>query len=409
MYRRRLIRLLFGASLWTLSAAAQEQRAPIIEITYDRALALAREQAPDLRAAQARAREAESQVDAASIWRFNPELSGSVGPRFHSDGTTVDWSVGVQQWLEVGGQRGDRVEAARAGAVASVARSEDSRRLVLRDVSLAFITALYWERRVVLAEENLRIAEDIARIATKRHEVGDVGGLEQSISALAVVRARSNADRSRASLTQAEGRLKALLGIEASADLVCRGDLRQLGIPGAAQPDLGDRPDLQALRADIRQAEAEAELGRAGRVPNLALGADYSREESADIVLGILTIELPLFDRGQGTTTVAKARRDRIRSELDATKSAAAVEVNTAQVTVQRLRTAARRFEREGLETLELSEGLATASYEAGAIPLGELLAVRRELVQAKLEYANLLLGAATAYVELAASTGALR
>jgi len=409
MFRWRLIGLVLGASLWTWSAGAQEQGPPIIEITYERALSLAHEQAPTLAAARARAREAERQVEAASIWRFNPQLLGLAGPRLRSGETTVDWAVGAQQWLEVGGQRGDRVDAARAGALAGQARSEDAQRLLLRDVSLAFVSALYWERRAALAEENLRIAEAVERVASRRHEVGDVGGLEESVAALAVVRARGDEDLARAALTQVRGRLKALLGVDAATELVPRGDLRQLGIPEATVDDVSARPDLRALRADIRQAEAEAELGRASRVPNLSLGVDYFREESAGIILGTLRIALPVFDHGQGTIAVAEARQDRVRAELNAARSTAAVEASTADATARRLSGAARRFEEGGLVMLEHAERLATASYEAGAIPLGELLAVRRELVQAKLDYADILLGAATARAELAASAGVLR
>ncbi len=379
----------------------------MVEITYERALALAQERAPGLAAARARAVEAASHVEAASVWRFNPQLSGGAGPRFRAESATVDWSASAQQGLEVGGQRGDRVEAARAGAAAGAARSEDARRLLLREVGVAFVSALYWERRGALADENLHIAEAIARVAARRHEVGDAGGLERTVAALAVVRARSEADRAEAALAQAEGRLKALLGLEAAIELVCLGDLRQLGIRDSTG-DVGARPDLRALQADIRQAEAEAELGRAGRVPDLALGVGYAREESADILQGSLAITLPVFDHGQGATAVAEARRERLRAELEAERSAAAIEADTAHTTARRLSSAARRFEADGLGTLERSEQLATASYEAGAIPLGELLTVRRELVQAKLDYADLLLGAATARVELAASTGAL-
>ncbi len=410
MFRRRLIGLLLGASsLWTWSAGTQEQFQPIVKLTHEQALMLARKQAPALAVARARAQEAESQVGAASVWRFNPQLSGSAGPRFETDGTTVDWSVSAQQWLEVGGQRNDRVAAAQAGAVAKAARSEDAQRLLLRDVSVAFISALYWDRRVVLAKENLRIAEVIARVATRRHQVGDVGGLERSVSTLAVVRSRTAADQARVFQAQAEGRLKVLLGIPASSDLVCQGDLRQFELVEPTPFKFGERPDLRALQADIQQAEAQASLGRASRVPDLALGAGYSREESDYIVQGTLTIALPVFDHGQSKTARAQARGDRLRAEYDATRKMAAVEANTAHTTAERLSAAARRFEQEGLETLERSERLVTASYEAGAVWLGEVLAVRRELVQAKLHYADLLLGAAIARVEQAASMGALR
>jgi outer membrane protein TolC len=120
-------------------------------------------------------------------------------------------------------------------------------------------------------------------------------------------------------------------------------------------------------------------------------------------------IDLPVFDHGQGITAVAESRRHRVSSELRAARSTAAIEADTAEATARRLSGAARRFEEDGLATLEQAERLAAASYEAGAIPLVELLAVRRELVQAKLDYADLLLGAAVAQAELAACTGALR
>jgi len=407
MFRKRLIGFLLGAALWTTSASAQEQHRPILEVTYGQALALARGQAPTLAAARARAREAESRVEAASVWRFNPQISSSAGPRFGSGDATVDWSVGAQQRIEIGGQRGDRENAARAGALASRRRSEDTVRLLLRDVSLAFVSALYWQRRVALAEENLRIAEAVERVATRRHEVGNAGGLEKAVAELSVVTAQGEEDRAWASLTQATGRLKASLGIDAATLLVPRGDLRRLGMPEERSADISDRPDLRALRADIRQAESEAELGRAHRVPSLALGAGYSREESADIAQGTLTIELPVFDHGQGTTAVAEARRDRVRAELEAARAAATVEANTAEAIVRRLSAAARRFEEGGQATLERAERGATASYAAGAIPLTELLALRRELMQARLDYADLLLESAMARVELTTSIGA--
>lgn len=408
MYKSRLIGVLLGALSWTCSARAQEQSDSIVEITYERALSLAREQSPAIAAARARTGEAESQVDAASVWRFNPQVSGAAGPRFDSLGTRVDWSVRAQQWLELGGQLENRVESARAGAAAGSARSDDARRRVLRDVGFAFLNALYWERRVELAEENLRVVEAVARVAKRRHEVGDIGGLEESVATLSVVRTRSDRDQARASLMRAEASLKILLGLTASTELVCVGDLRRVAIADRGPAEI-ERPDLRALRDDVRQAEAEAALGRSARMPNVAVGAAYIREESADIVQGTLTVALPVFDRGQGTVAVAEARGDRLRSELDALERGVPVEAHAARARARTLAHAARQFEQEGLAELARAERLAAASYEAGAIPLAELLALRRELVQAKLDYAALLLEAALARTEFVASTGALR
>jgi len=378
-------------------------------LTYERALELARVRSPAAVVARARAHEARSEVEAASVWRFNPQLSGGAGPRFGAAGqTTAEGFAAVQQWLELGGQRGLRTRAAEIGVDAEVARSEDAARLALRDVGVSFVAALYWRRRLDLAEENLRIAEAVARVASRRHELGDVGGLERSVSALAVVRARAEADRATAALSREQGRLGALLGLSPETDLILQGDLRRLGEIDGAAVDVEARPDLRALTAEIERAEAEAELGRASRVPNVAVGARYVHEESEDLVRGTLAIELPAFDHGQGAAATAEAKRARLEVELETRRDRARVEARTARAVADELSRAARRFERDGLETLERAERLTTTSYEAGAIPLGELLAVRRELVLAKLDYTDLLLGAAAARVELAASAGAL-
>lgn len=409
MYEDKLKRLLLVAALWTWSATAHGREPETIEITYDEALALARSRAPASLMARAAAREASSQIDAASVRPFNPQLQAAAGPRFGTAGTVLDWQIGAQQWLELGGQRGDRLAVARAGAAAGEARSDDAQRRLLREVSLAFIAAVFWERRVVLAEENLEISRAIAAVARRRHEVGDVGGLEAAASTLAVARAQSDLDRARASVAAAEGRLEALLGVEPSVDLSCRGDLRTLGTLAAGEADIDQRPDVRALRAEIDEAEAETELGRASRVPNVAVGARYNREELDHRVQGTLTVELPTFNRGQGTSATARARRDRLEAELRVTRTTAAIETKTSTTLAHDLSEAARRFEEVGLVSLEGAETLASASYAAGQIPLGELLAIRRELVGARLDHAQLLLEAAIARVELAASTGALR
>lgn len=411
MLRRRLVGLLLGVAVaMPVLANAQERRQPTYELTLERALELARRQSPDLETARARVTEAGGRVEAASVWPFNPQIAGSGGPRFARDGTTADWSVGATQWLEIGGQRGDRLAAARAGVDAAQARSADAERLLLQEVARAFVQLLYWELRIALAQQNVRIAEEIERVARQRHRVGDVGGLEESVASLALTRARTNEARAHAALGQVEGRLRILLGFDAGAQIVARGDLRQVGTatpPGPA--DAVRRPDLRALQAEVRQAESEADLGRAARLPNLALGASYSREEKANIVQGGLTVALPVFDHGQGVTAVAETRRARIEAELEGTRRRAAVEIRTASTTSRRLSAALRGFEDGGLATLEQAERITTASYEAGAIPLGELLAVRRELIGAKLDYTDLLLGAATARIELITSRGAWR
>lgn len=394
--------VLLLAVAWVSPAHAQEQ----IEITYETALEMARTRAPTLMTAQARVVEAESAVESADVWRFNPQVTGSLGPRFGEDQTTLDGWVSVQQWLELGGQRRARVNAARAGAHASEARLDDTRRRLLSEVTRAFIAELYWQRRVALAEENVAITTEIQRVATRRAEVGDAGGLDQSVAVLAAIRAGTQLDRSRASLRRARGALQVLLG--ESRTPVCRGDLRALAIP-QLDLDIDERADVRALRRDLEAADARSALGRAERVPDIALGGRYARDGADDVVRATVAVSLPLFDRGQGQRALARAERHRTERQLDAVRTSAAIQHTTAQTIARDLEAAVTRFESEGLAPIERTERIATASYRAGAVPLGELLTIRRELVAAKRNHADLLLDAARARVELATITGAFQ
>jgi outer membrane protein TolC len=70
------------------------------------------------------------------------------------------------------------------------------------------------------------------------------------------------------------------------------------------------------------------------------------------------------------------------------------------------LEAAVGKFSADGLSTLKRAEEGAAASYAAGAMPLSELLAVRRELTAANLEFAELQRALALARVDLRASLG---
>lgn len=410
MFRWSLIGFLLVP--WLMPAAHAQETA--VEMTLERALTMARTTSPEARRRGSRTRLASSRRDAASVGRFNPQLSAALGPRFSGGEVHLDWSLQVRQWLETGGQRGDREDVASAEATTTEARNDDRSRLIERDVSLAFFSALYWQQRVELSVENSRVARAILQTAERRHELGDVGGLDVSVATLAAARARGEEERARVALLRALGGLKMLLGV--TSEIRVRGDLRALGMPperDTQAPDVSERADLRVIRSQLQEALAAGELGRASRWPNVALGAQYTREahgsevEGAHIVQGTLSLALPIFDHGQGAVAVAAAQEELARVDLEAATMSASVEADTAARAADALAEAARHFEETGLPALERAERLAIESYEAGAVPLGELLALRRELLQTRAAYFDQLLEAAAAQAELTAQRGA--
>ena len=142
---------------------------------------------------------------------------------------------------------------------------------------------------------------------------------------------------------------------------------------------------------------------------NTAFGARYQREERNNIVLGGLTLTLPMFSKGQEPIASGLARATRLRAELDATRIRIGIEVRTALAAYQSRVEAVQLLERDALPGLDESVTLATRSFEVGQIGLAELLLIRREIIDTRFQYLDALLEAAIARVELDARAGVLR
>ena len=394
-------------------AGAREVTGPqTCDLKMEEALDLARRSAPAVRVARARIAEARGRlVGASALLTHNPELELGGGARVGPVGVTGDVDVGVSQVFELGGQRAAGLDAAKAGIEREIASVEDATRRALRAVAVAFVQARYIEERVGVAAHQVRLVAEVLSVAERRHEAGDVGALDVDLAALALARSQAEARTLGAARERALGELRALLGLGSDAGVVPCGALlepRRHEL-GALLASASERGDLRALDASVREAEAEAQQGRAKAWPDLGVRIGYAREEEADIVLGTLSLTLPFFDHGQGLEESARARGGALRVEREAAEQSARAAVRTAFDAYQRLAEAAAEFERRGLPRIARGEELARRSYEAGDMRLGELLAVRRELLAARITHTDLALGVALAGVELEAAAGVLR
>jgi cobalt-zinc-cadmium efflux system outer membrane protein len=387
-------------------AAAEEPA-----LTLERALAMARERAPKLLSAGARVEEARGRLAGASLLlRENPVLEGGAGRRYADDGDTLDATAGIRQSFELAGQRRARIAGAEADVERSSAARDDSLRRLLRDVARVFYTGLHAEERLRVATSSEEVAGEVARIAERRHHAEDVPILDVNVSRAALARARAEREAAEAERASVLGDLRILLGMESAEPLELTGDLRARRPfdPPALLARASERADLRALEARLAEAEAGLRLARAEAWPDLGVGARYERDERDDVVLGELSLALPVFDRAQGTRAEANARVRRLRIELEASRRAAAVEVQTALTVHARRVKAVEELEASALPLLDENESLARRSYEAGEMPLAELLLVRRETLDTRREYLERLLEAAVAAVDALASAGAL-
>lgn len=403
------MKLKIAVGAWLLSAAALAQTQPL---TYQDALQMARRRAPSILLAQDRIAEARGRLKGASVlFQQNPELELAAGPRRSAINPTTDAEFGISQGFELGGRRGSRIAGARAEVDRETAASQNTARLLLRDVGIAFWQTVAAGDRMKLAKAQEEVANKLLESMQRRFDLGDVTVLELNVARNAAARVRSEVRSAEAEFARASGDFRTLVGMQPGEVFTLAGDLSRHTKyeADALVASALDRPDLRALQAEIRQAQAEARLGRGFAWPDAALGYRHARDQGDTIQKATFSFTLPIFSNGQELRAVGEAREKRLARELEANKRAIAIEVRTGVEVYQREVQAADDLFRDAVQSLSDNEQLARRSFEEGEINLVELLLIRRDAYETRLLHLNHLLDAAVAGVELESRAGLLK
>lgn len=383
---------------------------PGLGLTIEEALALAREQAPDIVLAKGRIEEARArQAAAGRRFQENPSLEVNGGYRRAED-DHLDFEAAISQGLYGRERRSARAAGAQAALEGAEAELDEARRVLLREVWTTFVRASAAGDRVALLTRDRQAADELLAATERRYEAGEATALELNRARTAAANTRAEQSGAEAEEETALGEIKALLGLPPEESVEVRTDpaLREPPDLPALLAGLDRRPDLRVLAAELREAEAEVTLGRALARPALGVRGGVGREEGADLVTAGVVVSLPLHDKGQETLAVGEARAAALRQALAAARRSADAEVRGRHSALLQHLEAARELERTALPALEDNESLALKSFEAGEIDLGELLLLRREILETRLTYLERLLDASLTRFELEAAAGAL-
>lgn len=389
--------LLLACAFASAAAAAEPDT-----LTLDQALALAVERSPAVRAAQhqwAAARGARAGAGAPP----NPVLEAGVG--YRSTSPSPEFEIGAAQALPLAEIAPARASAIQE-AVAAGASADDAWRQVVGEVSYAFLGVRYADERVQISADATHLAEAVLRSARARVEAGEAPALEVVLAELDHSRAQARAAGEEASRERALGTLRVALDLD-SAPGTPTGSLLERG---RYRPYIGsaveDRADLQALEGQVRAAEARERLAHARALPDLGVWGGYAQEEGASVVTGGVSLEVPLFRRAQSERAQAAVRTTQAREASAQRRRAASTEVEVAsRVYLLRLQAV------DALESVAIPRALQQTeavgrAYELGEMGLPELLLIRAQAIDARIEHVDAQLGAALAGVDLLEAAG---
>ena len=405
-----MYRVVFVAAAACLGVAAHARGQTVL--TLEETIARARDQAGAVAVARARIVEAEAGVlDASARFRDNPVIEANAGPRAGGGVRSTELDFDVSQQFETGGQRPARIAGAQAAIDRQRAEADETTRTVVFEAASAFLDGVAAGERLTIAEEADTVGRELANATERRYAVGDIAAIDLNLARIDAARSAATLRAARADLTAAVGALRALLRLPATEPIELRGSL---DLPAPAPLErlraaLEERPDFAALAAETREAEAQAQLGRALQRPDLGVRVGYEREETDTIVLGGLTITLPTFQRGQGTFAAAAARASRARLQLETARQNAIADLETAYGVYQQHATLADTFVRDAVASVQDNENLARRSYDAGELNLMDFLLIRRDALDTRTAVVERRLDAARSRLNVDFVAGVLR
>lgn len=401
-----------------LPAKAQNATAPVA-LTLDQAIRLAETANPEVRSREAQLEAAEGYRREADALLFNnPELSTDRTRRRAAgvEGRASEWSVGIAQPFETGGQQARRRQAASASLDALRAEIDEARRLARADATLRFNAVLAAQRRVRLEQRSVELFDGTSQAVAKRRIAGEDTRLDANVALIEAERARNALAVSTEQLLDARVELATALQMSPATLPVVSGEL----IAPAGEPlpygldellvSAQSQPGLRALAAREDAARAKYGVERASRYPDVTVGINVGREGPTDgrerVTTLSVSVPLPLFKRNDAAVGQAY-------SEMTQAAIERATLVRDGQAQVRRLwsrldsqRERVMRLQRAMISAASDNQQLAARSRQAGQIGLLDQLIVNRQTLDAERDLNEALADYHTTRIELENAAG---
>ncbi len=320
-------------------------------------------------------------------------------------------SVGVSLPLELGGQRGRRIELAQAELEAVEAEVADHERRLSGEVLTTYAEALAALRELEITEGLTELDVKTVEVVQARVNEGETAPIELNLLRAEVERLRSRRalveGRLRASLL----RLKSLAGIATDEPLRLREEIQTPGLPqppasleAAIDIALRTRPDLRLARLTEEVAQAGFRLARSQSAPEVTAFTRYTLSRSAfdDTPVGVLrdkdrlltfgvSVGLPVFNRNQGAKEEAKVTIAQARTRREFAEQVVRSEVASAYARYEAARAALFTFEQGVIARSTDNIRVIRAAYELGQFSITDLINEQRRLVDSQRDFTEAL------------------
>ena len=327
---------------------------PTGELTLRTALGMALARNPALQSFswEIRARDAHAlQAGRRPNPQLHTELENVGGSGDRRDVEDAETTVRLSQLIELGGKRDKRQRLAELGTALATWDYEAKRLHVLSETSKAFVQVLGAQERLDLGGDLARLAAEAVRAVDAQVAAGGAPPVESARANVALAKADLEKSRAERELVASRNALAATWGSTRPTFTRVVGDLTRVNPPPSQEVllrRLETNPDIARWDTELDERRATLSLERAGRVPDVTVGAGgrHFNDNGDNAVVFELSVPIAVFNRNDGAIAEAehrlsKARADRMAAYADAhaALSTAAARLAGAYDQASRLRT----------------------------------------------------------------------
>lgn len=364
-------------------------------VTLDDAIKKALDASPRLQSVTAGLDAAKGAEEQAGYWQ-NPsigfEAENVAGSGNFSGTDSAEYTLGINQTVEIGGKRGARQNAARAFRESANVDVLAERLNLERDVHIAYEEVLAEAEAVKLAYEMEKLAKSVLGSVSKRVNAAAEPEIQRSKAEVAYSTSVIAREQEERQLEVAKQKLVRLWGESDFNISLDHGHFFELESPAplaSYREKLNDIPDMQRLAFAKAEKESLLDFERAASIPDptFSLGVrDFRESGDQAFVLGV-SLPIPVLNQNQGN--IAKARAELSQAESDARQLELSLEQQLIE-NWQQWDTAyseANRLQEKLLPAAEKAFRLARSGYNKGKFPYLEVLDAQRTLFDARSQY----------------------
>ncbi|WP_157670016.1 TolC family protein [Chitinibacter sp. GC72] len=379
----------------TLALALSLLSANTYALSFNEALSLAEQNAPEIAARRA-ADEAATEMSNAAGLLPNPKLSLGIDDVQLSGDSRFDLSkskrsIGVMQEFPSASKRLAERQMAQAEQAANQRQSLATRLSVRQEVANAWLSLYFVAKKIDQLQAQQQ--ENQLMQTKAKASLAATGGANEALSAqLEGLMLADELDALHAEQQQAQAQLARWIGPKAAEQSVT-GSLPAFVMQLAKADGLQTQPEMQMAQAQLTSSQAQLALANAQKDVDWGVELGYARGTMGDN-MGMLkvSIDMPWFSSGRIAPQERAALANIARSQAEVAVRQASLQQNytTLSAEYRALQSQLQRQATQVLPLLEQQVALAVANYRAGSASADQVLSARTQKLKSQLRQIEL-------------------